>query len=419
MSTSRRFTGCIYSKPPDTMQSRMDLTRDELLEMEHQGRLRGLPVHLEHQSDLMVGRVLEMWHDPSDNFFVDFVLNANEEGGRRCLEMISDGSLMGLSLSHEYRSRRPLEVSLCSKGYRDRTWIINASGRQYETGPGVSMDVNLMEPPAAAVVPAAAPAPVDWSGLLAGLSQAQAAAAPAPAQAPVPAPVPAPVAAAPVSLKRTADEAGLGQETSPKRYETPLHALVDSKGTVTPENVKAIIEFTTGLAREAKLFKRQLEDSRGARIAELAATIENTMKRQGVARDVYAHEIQRLKADAAGREDGVEIMAASARAAQLACDAATKAAEKGDLWQALSETVNMDFGRAAAAPAPVVVNASAGAGLASRGATSSNVSPQHQGADAARCMASLIDQFDRQCGGVGTVYHSREHRPIAVRNFRY
>ena len=436
MSRSKTYTGCIYSKPPHTMQTRMDLTMDEMLEMEREGKLIGLPILMEHHRDVVVGEIVSMWHDPRDNFFVDFFLYTDEEGGRRCQEMIADRTLLGLSLSHEFKSRKPLEVSLCAKGYRHSTWVINAS-EGYESG---DSGVYYSEPPAYSAMSA--------QSLPQGVVTQPQAPAPAPAQQAAPE---VPVinwqqimssgAAQPPAQpqqqqqqtlgKRTATDASLdsAQEPAPKKHETPLHSIVANKGQITPKDAEALLEYMTSLEKREKKLREEMEVTKRERVNDISNSIKELMQRAKVDKNIVAQEIERLRQSAEGHADGVEIMSASLRMAQMAYDSlnthmadatrAEQAASGGDLWAALNQKLNSvqhyNPGASFVAPQTPIINASAnrpGHSVAYR-----ECSPDNQGAVLARAMAMEVDRFDRECN-VGIMCQRKKDRPASILNWR-
>jgi len=424
MSVSKTYTGCIYSKPPDKMKTRMDLTRAELLEMVRSRSLEGLPILIEHETTLPVGRILKLWEDGRNNFFVNFVIDTSTPGGTRCVQLISDGTLRGLSLSHEYYTRVPLEVSLCYKGMREGTWVVNASasGQRYKSSseyPIVGMDPTSVQR-LLALVNASDATPV--------------AEAPAPVAPPAPVSVPQPVSApAPPteshSQKRTSEEAGLDNAApiAAKKYATPLHEMIDLKGQVTPENARAVVDFATKLAEEKNALQRQLQESREAHINELAASISESMERQGVTRDKYWPEIQRMSLNAATSPQGVELMRATARTIKTATDNASQIARRGDLWDSLqNETQNklmsaLSYQPTAIAPpvstpAPAYVNASSLGQHSNNSSLPTTGQPKDLKQFCVDAMVQHLERFQSECP-VGVVYKRPGYRGEAVENY--
>lgn len=418
MVASKTFSGCIYSNPPEQMQDRTDLTRSELLKMMADRSLDGLPILIEHETSLPVGKVLRMWEDRSNNFFVDFVVDVGTEGGRRCVDLMKKGLLAGLSLSHEYHSRRPLEVSLCHKGLRDSTWVINASssGAWYKSRgdsfpitemeqPNIDRLLALLAPPQrvnASVVPEAAPAPAP--------AQPMAAAPEAPAAA--------------ISQKRSADVAGLDSSTVAKKYATPIHRLIDSKGQVTLEDTQAVVDFAAQLAEERNTALKQLQESRDLSINTLAASMEEVMNsKPGLNRDTYMAEIEKLRNYARSSPHGIEVMAASARAIKSMNEGAARVAERGNLWESLEQNANgrlmSAFNIPPTQPAPMAVNASSVQTLGQQPrSANSHAMPQQDLED--QCVDAIVgrlQQFNQQCK-IGDVYRPRGHRGPLVESFR-
>jgi hypothetical protein len=120
---SRMYRGCVYYRPPERMRNMEDLTRSELTRMVLTKEMLGKPVLIEHQGMWNVGRIF------------DFKLDMSSSMGKLAVDLVDKRLMRGLSLSHRFLSRHGEEVSICLKGKRPDTWIINASNAYVPEAP--------------------------------------------------------------------------------------------------------------------------------------------------------------------------------------------------------------------------------------------------------------------------------------------
>lgn len=139
--TSIEIVGCI-AQPKDIFQNdqeaREEFTREELEQLQ----LDGLPVLIEHEDSLLVGKVNTSWSDPqTGNKMVRLTIGPTDNddvNGIFATKAIQNQYLRELSLQHTYTSdviedskgqkslyvrKEPKEVSLVTKGRRPGTQI--------------------------------------------------------------------------------------------------------------------------------------------------------------------------------------------------------------------------------------------------------------------------------------------------------
>lgn len=131
---SKVYTGQVYQNPPPLVvdPTSRDLSREECQVIAQQ--MAGRPVCEEHQHTSAVGRVLKAYQDPhTGSLWADFQLRTDTP----TFAKVSKGEMRGLSLGHEIeftfprRKVRPIELSVCKKGERANTMIVNASASQF------------------------------------------------------------------------------------------------------------------------------------------------------------------------------------------------------------------------------------------------------------------------------------------------
>jgi hypothetical protein len=114
-------------------------------------RLAGLPIHLEHNDELVVGTVEREWMQGNNKMILGRVHGSNFSSQLAC-EGLDNGWLADVSLQHSYTlysmpgegglvlSKRPIEVSLCAEGAREGSHVLtHACGTvacTYKSGDG-------------------------------------------------------------------------------------------------------------------------------------------------------------------------------------------------------------------------------------------------------------------------------------------
>jgi hypothetical protein len=79
------YTACVYDNPPSTISDEHDMTAQELHAKEQSGVVSGVPIAVEHNKDLPVGRVERLYgkEDPVSGrrrYFIDFTLHDDKVG---------------------------------------------------------------------------------------------------------------------------------------------------------------------------------------------------------------------------------------------------------------------------------------------------------------------------------------------------
>lgn len=107
--------------------------------------LAGIPIQLEHNDKLKVGKIEKSWQDNDGQFWVFGAINQNSIEGtfaKHAIQKQSKGKpyYTGLSLSHIHREypdgkteKVPIEVSLCTEPRRQNCNIIWTSNKQSDT----------------------------------------------------------------------------------------------------------------------------------------------------------------------------------------------------------------------------------------------------------------------------------------------
>lgn len=153
----REYQGCIYDRPGHVRRSELDLTRAELAQIVSQ--LPSTPMVLDHELDLYAGVVTRAWQDPrTGSAYVGFCLDPHSENGQVAYRRIKDQKVRGLSLSHWPSTLKPREVTICSRGARPNTGIINAS---INSGKPTSIPADVRVIPAPTMADLVAPMSVD------------------------------------------------------------------------------------------------------------------------------------------------------------------------------------------------------------------------------------------------------------------
>lgn len=161
------FAGCVYRSPetePYAPLGRDDLSAVQLRDM----RLVGLPIHVTHGSSTReaIGRIQDEWQGADGSKYVSFSVDEKYSVFR---EGVRNGLYRDLSLHHVIDPQRgfvPVEVSICHRGARDGTHILQSSMsvddyKRNTMTPGLSSAAMQSNPPAAAaaMVTDADPAP--------------------------------------------------------------------------------------------------------------------------------------------------------------------------------------------------------------------------------------------------------------------
>lgn len=121
----RTYVACIYHNAPEQPGSDTDLTVDQLTQAVNQGVFVGKPVLYEHDEHMKVGMIKGAWREGRD-FYVELRLDQSEKGNM-IHDLVKTHKTIGVSLSHWKDSGDIREVSICKKGMRPNTWIVNAS----------------------------------------------------------------------------------------------------------------------------------------------------------------------------------------------------------------------------------------------------------------------------------------------------
>lgn len=125
-----KYEGIIVLQPPATHSyigepevgtpEWFELTQDEINQMMSQ--MAGIPLIIEHADDpTEIGKV-EKAYMKDGNACVQISLHDSDVGeiGK---QLIEGSSHRGLSLSHERKTLKPVDLSICRKGARPGTWI--------------------------------------------------------------------------------------------------------------------------------------------------------------------------------------------------------------------------------------------------------------------------------------------------------
>lgn len=216
----REYQGCIYDRPGHVRRSELDLTRTELAQIVAQ--LPSTPMVLDHELDLYAGVVTRAWQDPrTGSAYVGFCLDPHSENGQVAYRRIKDQKVRGLSLSHWPSTLKPREVTICSRGARPNTGIINAS---INSGKPTSIPADVRVIPAPAMADLVAPMSVDSTET------------PKDATA---------TAAAKEEKKETATAAAVATEDAllAKYFDTPTASTTGSSSEATPMDTDTMAEF--------------------------------------------------------------------------------------------------------------------------------------------------------------------------------
>lgn len=120
-----RYTGCIvaqllkqktFTGRPKTREERNQVTFDEAERMLPQ--MKGLRVCFNHDESVKIGHVVNARITPNGSFDIDFEVDLRDNVIQ---ELVDTKVFKGLSLSHEFNSCRPVEVSICWEGARPGT----------------------------------------------------------------------------------------------------------------------------------------------------------------------------------------------------------------------------------------------------------------------------------------------------------
>lgn len=129
-SWSKLYRGQVYENPPAAVfdPASHELSREECRVLARQ--MSGMPVCEEHNQSVPVGRVERFEQDPrTGSLWAEFRLRTDTPTFRK----VASGEMRGLSLGHEIdftfpqRQVRGKELSVCKKGRRANTMIVNAS----------------------------------------------------------------------------------------------------------------------------------------------------------------------------------------------------------------------------------------------------------------------------------------------------
>jgi hypothetical protein len=101
------------------MQHWHDITDDEIQQSSARGEFDSLPVLIDHKGP-PVGRVTRVW-SKDGRWRCALRIDLSTDRGREALHRMRMGTLRGLSLSHDFHTRKPVEISLCVEGARPGT----------------------------------------------------------------------------------------------------------------------------------------------------------------------------------------------------------------------------------------------------------------------------------------------------------
>lgn len=148
------FAGCVYRSPetePYAPLGRDDLSAVQLRDM----RLVGLPIHVTHGSSTReaIGRIQDEWQGADGSKYVSFSIDDKYSVFH---EGVRNGLYRDLSLHHVIDPQRgfvPVEVSICHRGARDGTHILQSSMsvddyKRNTTAPRLSSAAMQSNPPA-------------------------------------------------------------------------------------------------------------------------------------------------------------------------------------------------------------------------------------------------------------------------------
>jgi hypothetical protein len=123
--------GCVHPEGENDEYDGLYFKQSELNELSQQ--LVDVPVCIEHLDGQSVGRIIHSWVGTSKpECFVIFETDDNNLPGHIAGELIQQGYCNDLSLGHECKidsnslsvvSKKPVEVSICTEGARERTHI--------------------------------------------------------------------------------------------------------------------------------------------------------------------------------------------------------------------------------------------------------------------------------------------------------
>ncbi len=129
---SRPMVGVFYENAPETVwaaNSIQDMADEEIQALADMDMFTGKPIRYDHQGGTDCGVIDKVWRD-GRKWMVQFRLDQSTPLGRLMTGRVRSGLARGLSLHHEYHSRRPLEISVCPVGARPGTTVIQASNHQ-------------------------------------------------------------------------------------------------------------------------------------------------------------------------------------------------------------------------------------------------------------------------------------------------
>lgn len=126
---SRPMIGVFYDNPPPTLMDATDirdLADEEIQFLADSDQFTGKPIRYDHQDGTDCGKIDRVWRE-GRTWMVEFRLDQSTPAGRCLTKRIRSGLTPGLSLQHQLESRRPVEISVCQRGARPNTRVVQAS----------------------------------------------------------------------------------------------------------------------------------------------------------------------------------------------------------------------------------------------------------------------------------------------------
>lgn len=126
---SRPMVGVFYDNPPPTMMHATDIrdmADEEIQFLADTNQFTGKPIRYDHQEGTDCGKIDRVWRE-GRTWMVEFRLDQSTPAGRCLTKRIRSGLTSGLSLQHQLESRRPVEISVCQRGARPNTRVVQAS----------------------------------------------------------------------------------------------------------------------------------------------------------------------------------------------------------------------------------------------------------------------------------------------------
>lgn len=126
---SRPMVGIFYDNPPPTMMHATDIrdmADEEIQFLADTGQFTGKPIRYDHQEGTDCGKIDRVWRE-GRTWYVEFRLDQSIPAGRCLTKRIRNGLTQGLSLQHELEARTPIEISVCQRGARPNTRVVQAS----------------------------------------------------------------------------------------------------------------------------------------------------------------------------------------------------------------------------------------------------------------------------------------------------